>query len=136
MRIVAGETYDALAAADAAIVKCGTATLETGVLGTPMVNVYRAGWFNYAIMRPLISSEYFSLVNLVAKEHLAVELIQTQFTAKRAADELAKLLDPAVNKKKREELRRAMARLGSMDSSRLAAEAVLRVADPAANGAS
>ena len=39
--IAQGETHDALAAADAAIVASGTATVEAALIGTPMVVVYR-----------------------------------------------------------------------------------------------
>jgi len=41
VRFIANDTYNALAAADLAIVSSGTATVETALLGKPMIVVYR-----------------------------------------------------------------------------------------------
>ena len=63
---VEGETYDALAAADCAIVASGTATVEAALLGTPMVVVYRVARLTAAIMRRLIRTPFIGMVNLIA----------------------------------------------------------------------
>lgn len=124
--VVNNETYDVLNAADAAAVASGTATLETGMIGTPMVVVYKGTELNNKILRPLISVEHFGLINLVAEERIVSELIQDKFTAETLSKELFSLLEPKRNAEVREELRTATAKLGDGDASKLAAEAVIR----------
>ena len=51
-RIVEGRAWDCLAAADAAVVASGTATLETALIGTPFVTVYRISPLSHAIAKP------------------------------------------------------------------------------------
>ncbi len=118
------ETYDALNASDAAAVASGTATLETGIIGTPMAIVYKTSGFNYKLMRPLIAVEHFGLINLIAGERVAKELIQNDFSAKTLSDELFRLLDPGENKRMRERLKEAADKLGHGGASKRAAEAI------------
>src|SRR5205085_1809550 len=54
LRLVEHETREALAAADAAAVTSGTATLETALLGTPLVVVYKESALNWHILGRLI----------------------------------------------------------------------------------
>ena len=124
--VVENETYDALNAADAAAVASGTATLETGMIGTPMAIVYKGTEINNKLLRPLISVEHFGLINLIAGERIATELIQQEFTAEVLSCELFSLLEPAKNLEIREKLKAATAKLGSGDASKRAAEAVIR----------
>jgi lipid-A-disaccharide synthase len=121
------ETYDALNASDAAAVASGTATLETGIIGTPLVVVYKASGFNFRLVRPLISVEHFGLVNLVAEERIATELIQDDFTPDALAEELLRLLVPETNAVVRERLKIASAKLGQGGASKRAAEAILKL---------
>lgn len=119
------ETYDALGAADAAAVCSGTATLEAGIIGTPMVIVYKGSGLNYRLMMPLIEVEHFGLVNLIAEERVAVELIQDDLSAGRLADELTRLLEPESNASMRDRLAAVAAKLGDEDASKRAAQAIL-----------
>lgn len=125
--VVQNETYDALNASDAAAVTSGTATLETAIIGTPMAIVYKTSPLNYKLLRPLISVEHFGLINLIAGERLAAELIQDDFTPETLSKELFRLLEKNENKKMREKLRAAAERLGHGGASRRAAEFVLSV---------
>ena len=125
--VVKGETYDALNASDAAAVTSGTATLETGILGTPMAIVYRTSTFNYKLLRPLISVEHFGLINLIVGERVAKELIQDEFTPQTLSDELFRLLEPAENKRVRQKLTEAADKLGHGGASKRAAEAIMRL---------
>jgi lipid-A-disaccharide synthase len=127
IRIIRRETREALGAADAAAVASGTATLEAALLQTPLVVVYKESFINWNTLRRLINTEHFGLVNLVAGERLAPELMQNDFTGDTLAAELLKLLDPAHNAAIRARLRDATHGLGAGGASRRAAEAILRV---------
>jgi lipid-A-disaccharide synthase len=124
---VKGETHEALNAADVAAVTSGTATLETAIIGTPMAIVYKTSPFNYKLLRPLITVEHFGLVNLIAQERLAKELIQDDFTKETLSEELFRLLEKHTNKKMRERLREVSDKLGHGGASKRAAEAILKI---------
>ncbi len=126
LRIIEGETYDALAAADAAAVTSGTATLEAALIGTPLVVVYKESALNWHTLGRLISTEHFGLVNLIAGERIATELMQSDFTGEALARELMELLDAERNHHARTQLREAVARLGAGGASERAAAAVIR----------
>ncbi len=126
LRVVEHETREALAAADAAAVASGTATLETALVGTPLVVVYKESALNWHTLGRLISIEHFGLINLIAGTRLAPELMQDDFTGARLADELLRLLDTEQNEAMRAQLRAATARLGTGGASERAADAILR----------
>ena len=88
---VFGKTYDALNAADVAAVTSGTATLETAIIGTPMVMVYKGSNLNYLLLRPLIDVEHFCLVNLIAGERVVKELVQHDLTPAAVSAEIRRL---------------------------------------------
>jgi lipid-A-disaccharide synthase len=90
---VEGAVYDALAASDCAIVASGTATVEAALLGTPMVVVYRVAPLTALILRRLVRTPFFSMVNLVAGRRVVPELIQDDFTPAAVAAEVRRLLD-------------------------------------------
>ncbi len=121
-----GQTYDALHASDAAAITSGTATLEAGIIGTPMAIVYKTSSINYKLLRPLIEVEHFGLINLIAGERVAAELIQDDFTPQTLSAELFRLLEPTVNASVRAELAAAVDKLGHGGASKRAAEAILR----------
>ncbi len=127
--IVEDETWDAINASDAAAVTSGTATLETAILGAPMAIVYQTSVLNYKLLRPLITVEHFGLINLIAQERLAKELIQDDFTPETLSAELFRLLEPATNKKMREKLKEVTDTLGKGGASKRAAEFILKFLD-------
>jgi lipid-A-disaccharide synthase len=124
---VQGETFDLLNAADAAAVTSGTATLESGIIGTPMAIVYKTSALNYKLLRPLIDVEHFGLINLIAETRVAKELIQGDFTPETLANELFSLLKPAENAEVRSKLKTAADRLGRGGASKRAAESILEL---------
>ncbi len=126
LRVIEGETREALAASDAAAVCSGTATLEAALLGTPLVVVYKESALNWHTLGRLIEVEHYGLVNLIAGERVAPELMQDDFTGESLARELLVLLEPGRNADVRARLRSAVARLGEGGASRRAADAVLR----------
>ena len=124
---VQNETHEALNASDAAAVTSGTATLETAIIGTPSAIVYKTSRLNYKLIRPLISVEHFGLVNLIAEERIAAELIQDDFTPKTLADELFRLLSPEINFQMRKRLAETTEKLGTGGASTRAAKAILKI---------
>src|SRR6266852_2338379 len=58
LKIVLGQTYNALAAADAAIVSSGTATIEAALLDVPMVVVYRVTPLTALLAKPLVRTPF------------------------------------------------------------------------------
>jgi len=91
-RFVANDTYNALSAADLAIVSSGTATVETALLGKPMIVVYRLSPLTARLAKPLVKTKFFSMVNLIAGRTVVPELIQDDFTPERLAVETEALL--------------------------------------------
>jgi lipid-A-disaccharide synthase len=90
---VEGATYDALAAADCAIVASGTATVESALIGTPMVVVYRVSPTSAFVLRRMVRSPFIAMVNLIAGRRVVPELIQDQFTSAAVEEEVRKLLE-------------------------------------------
>lgn len=128
VRLVERDTYSAVGHADFAVVASGTATLETALLGTPLVVVYRASTINYRLIRPLIRIDTFGMVNLIAGRTIAPELIQDDCTPERISGEVLGFLNsPDRLAAMRGELAAVRERLASGgDASRRAADAVLR----------
>jgi len=111
--LLQGATYDALAAADCAIVASGTATVEAVLLGTPMVVVYRVKPLSAFILRRMIRTPYFSMVNLIAGRSVVPELIQDDFTPAAVEAEVRRLLDsPAARDEMKSSLAEVRAKLG------------------------
>jgi lipid-A-disaccharide synthase len=125
IRVVRGETYDALAAADCAIVSSGTATVEAALLGTPMVVVYRVSAATALIARRLVSTPHFAMVNLIAGHRVVPELIQDDFTPARVAEETLRLLhSPQAREAMRQQLAAVREKLGSGGAIERAAEII------------
>ena len=73
IRYVCDQTYETLAAAEAAVVTSGTATLETALLGIPEVVIYRTLWFQIKLQPYVLHVPWVSLVNLnLGREAVAV----------------------------------------------------------------
>jgi lipid-A-disaccharide synthase len=136
IRIVENQTYNALAAADAAIVSSGTATVEAALLDVPMVVIYRVTPLTALLAKPLVRTSYFSMVNLIAERRVVPELIQKDLTPTKVAEEVLLLLgDPHA----REELRAGLAdvrkRLGPPGAVDRAADAIAALLSSAAGNA-
>lgn len=79
-------TYDGLSASDFALVASGTATLETAILGTPMVILYKVSFPTWAYLKMHIKIPYIGLVNVVKQERLIAEFIQYDARPEKIAD--------------------------------------------------
>lgn len=125
--VVEDQTFDALNAADSAAVTSGTATLETAIIGTPLAIVYKTSLLNYKLLKPIIDVPHYGLVNLIAGERLAKELIQNEFTGETLSDEIIRLMRPDVNTEMRVRLKETADKLGQGGASDRAAKAILKL---------
>ncbi len=91
--LVAGDTHGVIRAADLLLVTSGTATLEAGVLGTPMVVCYRLSRVSALIARLLVRVPWFSLPNLALGHAVVPELFQEEASAARLAGAALGLLE-------------------------------------------
>ena len=124
LTLVLGDTYNALAAADAAIICSGTATVEAALLDVPMVVVYKVSKLTALLAKPLIRAKFFGMVNLIADREVAPELIQENFRSERIAHEVQRLLVPARAVQARSDLAEVRRRLGPPGAVERAAEAI------------
>ena len=108
IRYVCDQTYETLAAAEAAVVTSGTATLETALLNVPEVVVYRTLWFQVKLQPYVLKVPYVSLVNLNLGRESVVEIIQSDLDITRAERELRAILTGG---EKRERMLRDFAEL-------------------------
>ncbi|MBN1880899.1 MAG: lipid-A-disaccharide synthase [Deltaproteobacteria bacterium] len=92
VEIVHGDFHRVVGASDVAIACSGTATLETALLGTPMVVYYRLNPMTYFLGRMLIQVDYISIINLIARESVVPELIQDDANPENIARETLRLL--------------------------------------------
>jgi len=76
LKIIFDDTFNLLKISKAAVVTSGTATLETALFNVPQVVCYKTSKFTYAIGKTFISIDYFSLVNILMKKQVVVELLQ------------------------------------------------------------
>ena len=140
VRLISGDTYNALAAADLAIVSSGTATIETALLGKPMVVVYRLSPLTARLAKPLVKTKFFSMVNLIAGRAVVPELIQDDFTPERLASEAESLLfgsgspNPRVSEMKRG-LQEVQNLLGPPGAVERAADEIVRLLRPGSSNA-
>ena len=100
IRYVCDQTYEVLLAAEAAVVTSGTATLETALLGTPEVVVYRLPAIEYRCMPLVVRCPWISLVNLNLGRESVAEVLQSNLDTTRAERELRAIL-PGGEKRER-----------------------------------
>lgn len=125
--IVAHDGGQALADADVSLSSSGTATLESAIVGTPVVVMYKLSRATYLLGKLLVKVPYFSLVNIVAGERVVPELLQSEVEGKRIAVEVRRLLDPKHRATVTAALDGVRRKLGERGASRRAAEAIMDV---------
>ena len=120
--------YDLMKTADAGAVTSGTATLEAGWFGLPMVIVYKTSAITYWIGRALVRVSSIGLANIVAGSAVVPELLQGQVTGTRLSRVLERLVfDQEYASGMRDGLAVIQSRLGPPGASARVAESILAV---------
>lgn len=130
--VVDAYRYNVRAAMDLAIVASGTATLETGLLGTPMIIVYKVALLSWLIGKHVARVPYIGLINLVAGDMVVPELIQDKCTPQNIADRALLVLQDEREREKMEyQLGKVRQKMGGPGASARVARIVLDMADHA-----
>jgi len=125
MTVIQGQSQTALRAAHFALVTSGTATLEAGLIGTPMVVVYKMHPVTTWLARRVLCIPYIGLVNIVAGRPIVPELLQEALCPQTlAALALHCLEHPEVARYVRHELTLLRHTLGTGEGARRAAACV------------
>ncbi|KTD69203.1 lipid-A-disaccharide synthase [Legionella steelei] len=93
LKILDGQSREAMLASDFAIVKSGTATLEAMLLKRPMVVAFKWSALNHAIIAPQVKIPFISLPNILANQKLIPEFIQSEALARPIAQKVFQLLN-------------------------------------------
>jgi lipid-A-disaccharide synthase len=96
VRLIDADTVNAINACDLCIVASGTATLETALLGKPMVVVYKTSWVTWAIAKLFVRITDIGLVNVVAGKRIVPECVQHRANAPTLARELENIFKDEV----------------------------------------
>jgi lipid-A-disaccharide synthase len=95
LEILRGDPIPVFAAADAALAKSGTTTLEAALADVPMVVAYKVHPLTWLMFQRVRTVEWVSLVNLVAEREVVPEMLQDRAEAGLLASALRPLLDPS-----------------------------------------
>lgn len=120
-----GHAADAIAASDAVLVASGTATLETALVGRPMVIAYKMSPWSWRLMRGMRYLPWVGLPNILAGRYVVPEFLQDDATPENLAQALGNLL---VDRQARAAITRVfdgIHRLLRQNTSQKAADAVL-----------
>jgi len=129
-RFCPDQSLTILAAADVALCKSGTTTLEAAISGVPMAVAYRVHPLTYAVARRLVRVPHVSLVNLVAGRAVVPEFLQRRVVPR----DMRRALEPLFNQdhratlQQRADLVAVQHALGSPGVGRRVAELALEVA--------
>ncbi|MBN2162719.1 MAG: lipid-A-disaccharide synthase [Pontiellaceae bacterium] len=127
LTVVCGKARELMRQADAAMVTSGTATLETALIGTPQIIVYKTSVATAWFARAVLTIRHIGLVNIVAKRMVCPELLQQHATPESLASALGPLLDP--DSRERQAMRagydEVRTLLGSLDAAENAARILL-----------
>jgi lipid-A-disaccharide synthase len=134
LRVVRESSWKLLAAADAALCKSGTITLEAAVAGCPLIIGYRAGSLDYLIAQQLITIPDIGMVNAVAGRRVVPEFVQDDLDPKKMAPVLAELLDVESPRRRAmlADLSMVRSRLGERGASARAGAIALELANQSA----
>ena len=127
VRLITSDVYTCLSRCQVVLLSSGTATLETALLGVPMVVFYSVKPITYLVARRMITSRFIAMPNILLNELAVPELIQEEFTVERMVAEASRVLQDSQHALAvRRKLARVRTLLGKPGVLERAARLVLR----------
>jgi len=128
IEVVYGRSRELAAESRLVITSSGTATLETGIIGRPMIVIYKTGMITYMIARRLVKLDNIALINISAGKRIVPELIQGDASADNIIREAKKYLtDEKYTLNTIRELNEVTDKLAQTGASARVAESVMRI---------
>jgi lipid-A-disaccharide synthase len=125
LSVVCGNARELMRQSEAAIVTSGTATLETALIGTPHILVYKTSTFTFWFARFVVKISHIGLVNIVAGRMVCPELLQYEATPESLAEETSRLLDDTPERRAMlEGYAEVRATLGAKSAAKTVAEVI------------
>jgi len=125
VEIIENLTYDLMKHSDLLLVASGTATLESAILGTPFLVLYKTSFWTYLFAKSLVSIPNIALANVVAGKKIIPEYIQNKAIPKNIAEEMYDIL---TNKQRykaiQDELSIVKEKIGEVGASKKAAQII------------
>jgi len=78
IKILKGNTYNLMRHAEFGIIKSGTSSLESALIGMPFIVVYKTSGITYFIGKSLVKINNIAMPNIIAGEEIIDELIQNE----------------------------------------------------------
>ncbi|HVO65851.1 MAG TPA: lipid-A-disaccharide synthase [Syntrophales bacterium] len=125
VKVIRDEVYDIIACTDIAMVASGTATLETALMETPMVIIYKVSAPSYYVGKMVINIDHIGLVNIIAGKTVVPELIQDDANPEKIA---ATVMDIISDNKRMTDIKTELSKIRDMLGSPGAAERTARLA--------
>lgn len=127
LAIVTGQSHAVLAACDVTLVASGTATLEAALFKRPMVIAYRTHWLTYALMKPRHLQPWIGLPNILCRDFVVPELLQSNAKPELLCGALADWLEAPERMRAVQEKFRDLHVLLRRDTAKLATDAIEEV---------
>jgi len=128
IKVVSGKTRELMVDSRLVITSSGTATLEAGMVGRPMIVIYKTGWLTYQIARRVVKLDMIALINIIGGKKIVPEFVQHDASVKNIVESSRQFLnDKDLSVKIVGELNRVSMTLGGAGSSARAAETILEL---------
>ena len=125
LEIREGGAHELMQRAACGVVASGTATVEAAYYGLPYCLVYKLAWPTYLIARTVVKIDYIGLINILAKDSVIEEFIQSDADPCHVARALERFLtSPEEVEALQARLAETVGLLGGTGAHQRAAEAV------------
>ncbi|MES2041689.1 MAG: lipid-A-disaccharide synthase [Pseudomonadota bacterium] len=125
--LIDGRSHTAIAAADAVLVASGTASLEVALFKKPMVIAYKMMEASWQILRHMGYQPWIGLPNILAREFLVPEFLQSAARPDAMADAIWQQLSDAVLQERLKQRFIDMHHSLLRDTANVSAQAVLQL---------
>ncbi|MCK4709327.1 MAG: lipid-A-disaccharide synthase, partial [Gammaproteobacteria bacterium] len=131
IHIVHSHIHDVMQCCHSIILASGTVTLETALMTTPMVIIYKMSNLSYKIMKRMITIEHIGLPNIVAGKEVVKELLQENASPEKISDEILLMLnDETYHQQVTTSLEEIRSKLGTSGGSQKVAQLAFEMLQP------